>query len=55
MNKLQSLSKSIQFICPLTKERLVREGDYLVVKSINMKYPIVNGIPQFLKKEIILN
>lgn len=38
------------FVCPEDKSPLVREGDWLVSKT-GKKYPIVRGIPRFVKSD----
>ena len=41
-------------VCPITKSPLRREGDFLVSKIGNLKYPIKDGIPMLLPAAAVL-
>jgi len=41
-------------VCPITKSPLRREGDFLVSKIGNLKYPIKEGIPLLLPTAAVL-
>lgn len=38
-------------VCPVTRSKLQRDGDYLVAEVGGLKYPIRNGIPVLLAEE----
>jgi uncharacterized protein YbaR (Trm112 family) len=41
-------------VCPITRSRLHREGDYLVSEVGGVKYPIKDGLPVLLPSAAIL-
>lgn len=38
-------------VCPLTRSRLRREGDFLVAEIGGLRYPVRDGIPVMLAEE----
>ncbi len=41
-------------VCPLTRSKLQREGDFLVAQTGGLKYPIVDGIPVLVAEQAVL-
>ncbi|KAM3146540.1 hypothetical protein pb186bvf_001509 [Paramecium bursaria] len=39
-------------VCPITKEGLYRQGDFLITLKSGIKYPIIDGIPCFTKTQV---
>lgn len=55
MNNIVKYSFTIpikNLICPITRDILHREGDYLISKVSGVRYPIKNGIPCFTKGDV---
>ncbi len=38
-------------VCPLTRSKLSREGEFLVAQVGGMRYPIVDGIPVLVAEQ----
>lgn len=41
-------------VCPISRSKLTREGDYLVSAAGGIKYPIKDGIPVLIAEQAVL-
>ncbi len=41
-------------VCPLTRSKLTREGEFLVARVGGLRYPIVDGIPVLVAEQAVL-